>query len=338
MSWVRFKNRILCWIRHRDLSTWDLRWIVHIIAIILLLFFAYSFFTIITSRICLGNLTPSISPFYPSHPGTTGMSLDLQIELSELNLKTLQTRSTYFLISAYDQQGRKTPFKLFLLAPKDLPIVVNSGIPSGDPNTTTNHVAYIMLSPAQSILYWTWNLRAYGEFPFERYQLSYLICFNRTFQLDNGLVSLITSLNSSLKDNWNFNITFTHLKDRLDNATLESMGLSPIYFNQYGKDLQDFYLLKLNLFRDDSYNRRVFFMTWVPLEGILVLLSLTMIKIPRYNSIMLYLPTLLSIIASMLGILSFLPPRMTILELLFYIDIIMSFINVIFSISFSKET
>jgi len=259
---------------------------------------------------------------YYFHDGTDGW-FNFQISLSEINLKNLQIKSKYFLITTYKSSYNGSNFKLFFIVPGESARGALSHVPEGEPETSPSRVACIEWGPKQHVESWTWNLHLDGEFPFEKYQMIYLIGFNKSINLEEAAISITVDLSPALAADWRVNITFTHLENRPTNSTLHKLGINPIFFQEGSHDIIDFYLLTINLVRREVDIFRLMWLSWIPSLGILCILIASIPQLLARNPavINLYLTILVSIVALILALISYLPPYETLAENLFYADI-----------------
>ena len=146
---------------------------------------------------------------------------------------------------------------------------------------------------------------------------------DRSINLDEADSSIAVDLSPALAADWRVNIIFTHLESRPTNSTLHKLGINPIFFQRGSDDIIDFYLLTISLVRREADIFRLMWLSWIPSLGILCTLIASIPQLLARNPavINLYLTILVSIVALILALISYLPPYETLAENLFYADI-----------------
>ncbi len=250
---------------------------------------------------------------------------NFRIEPAELDLKSDVLRSNYFEVVFYSDASFNSVL-LFLPLEESRPI---TAWPPKFQNGTYEWSSLVRIArwelptrPQTGALPWEWYLVRLGEYPWDQYSLTFVFGFNRSLRLD-GIESRV-SLSPRLSDDWNVVQCFRHIGSSLTEA-LQSLGdvEKKSQSLPWLDSFRDFFALKILFLRQSNDVLRGVLGFWLPsilLIGLLLVGFLKIRVLGLEKGLTLFVGIALATLPFIVGAIQFLPPKLSLVELLFYSD------------------
>jgi hypothetical protein len=292
-----------------------------------------------------GPLWAQNNPNYTYGNQTSGGTVMVHLLPDQLDLKSESLQSTWFQLQMYTADSRS--FKLFIIyhneiLPPRIGVPGNATLGQADPER--------IILPWELKLPWTWQLFRSGEYPWDEYSLIFILAFNRTVN-----VKWVTSSVSPVQgiiDQW----TVVQGFERLDTSGLIQEKLHWLGFSQAGAqgfvsetgtilpsevlNYPDFYALTITFVRQPAEIARGIGAFWAPgiALSLFLILAIGRIKdLETRDGITVFLGMALATMPFILGALQFLPPRITSVEVLLYLEMIGSILLACFVVGNVKR-
>jgi len=205
--------------------------------------------------------------------------MTMQLYVYSIDLKTETLFSQYYDFHMWTSDPAVTSFEVVILRPD-----YYGGVTLPSYNESGNQqVDEPINSDRPDVNAWRWRLNPIRPLilgtPWDQYEISFLIAVNMSTQLNinDGVVSMP----AYLQDEWVYSpdIAAQKLATRPSNQTLNSLGLSPQKFYQYGLDtMTDFYLFKVTLSYPSMNSWRTAIAFFLPSMAILAVLTVATVK------------------------------------------------------------
>jgi hypothetical protein len=264
-----------------------------------------------------------------------GTWIDMHIQPAEIDLKSEILRTYWFQLGIYALDNRS--FDSVVLWPVEWH--ESAGLPP-KANETFDWTSFqrtafweLTTRPPTGAEPWGWQLLRSGEYPWDSYSLRLVFAFNRTMNLSR--VTSYVSLNPSLSDQWKVLQDFVPLGNTLSDQTLISLGFSHVDINSYltgtGGNLpltirstRDVYELRVTFVRQAFDILRGALALWTPaifLASLLVVAFGRLSVLDTGEALTVFLGTGLAALPLVFGALQILPPRISLVESIFYAEI-----------------
>jgi hypothetical protein len=278
--------------------------------------------------------------------GATGIyggqaSASFQIEAGEIDLRPRVVGSSHFYVSFESLDGQAFNSILLFLPPNAtmhltaFPVKNENG--SYDYSNPMRQAIWDLPTPPEKgATPWPWYLKAEGEYPWDSYSLVFIFGFNRT--LDIASVTSGVWISPALSDQWRITQEFKPL-GRSPIDALKTLGFRDqdvrtqlCYDCDSRKDLsevlnksmyKDFYEMRISFVRQFWDVLRGVLAFWVPAVFVLALLIIAFGRIGELKvetGVTLFVGVGLATLPLILGSLWLLPPRLSLVESLFYCE------------------
>jgi hypothetical protein len=259
-----------------------------------------------------------------------GGQITLHIQPADIDLQSEILRTSWFQLNIYTLDNRS--FNTLILWPGGNYFPRTSYPPQSSNGTydwrnIQRTVFWEPITPVQvakGAEPYPWQLQPGGEYPWDQYTLSLFFGFNRTLALSG--VSSGLSLSPTFSDSWKVTQTFgpieaANLMDLM--SVIVSTGNLPSYLNQYA----DWYNLKITFVRQTFEVLRGDFAFWIPaafLAGLLIVAFGRIKQLKVSEALTVFLGVPLAALPFVLGAVQILPPRLNLVEVVFYLEIVFS--------------
>jgi hypothetical protein len=269
-------------------------------------------------------------------------SASFLIEAGEIDLKARAVRSTHFYVSFESLDGQAFNSILLFLPPNEtrhltaFPVKNENGIYD---YSNPLRLAWwdLQTSPEKGAVPWPWYLKAEGEYPWDGYSLVFVFGFNRTMDITS--VTSAVWISPALSDQWRITQEFKQL-GRSPIDALKALGFRDQDVRRQlcgldcdsKKDVSE--VLNKSMYKD-FYEMRILFVRqfwdilrgvlafWVPAVFVLALLIIAFGRIGELKvetGVTLFVGVGLATLPLILGSLWLLPPRLSLVESLFYCE------------------
>ena len=248
------------------------------------------------------------------------------IESIELDLKGDVLRTRSFQVS-FQTLDNKSFNSVLLWTPKDFQYIL--GHPPTFPNgtwdwTSQQRGAYWPLPtpPEKGATPYEWHLTRENEYPWDSYSLTFLFGFNRT--LDLAALTSSVSRSPTIADNWRISQKSEHLGPSPPSSLVTSYSQGSTGQTANLSAFHDFYTLKISFVREFDDVRRGTLAFWVPSLLLLALLIVAFSKLDVLDpseGLTLFVGIGMGTLPFIIGALQLLPPRLSLIEIIFYGEI-----------------
>lgn len=270
-------------------------------------------------------------------------NLYLQFQIYSIDLKTEILYSADYSFRMWTTANNVTSFDVVILRPDH-----DEGLrlPSYNESGAQQVCERIQTDPSKVSVPWQWHLNPKHPlglgFPFDCYELSFLIALNLSTKLELNDTWFIMPV--SLRGDWTWeeHAKVNKLTGPPNNQALLSHGLSPEKFYQYRcNEMTDFYLIVQTFSFPPVYSWRItiaYFLPSIAILGVLGISAKNFRRMQRSDFLRLYLGVGLFTLTFLVSFYQFAPWRVfTWQEVIFYIDFLFATALVVAAIVLKGE-